>query len=413
MDHDADEAHQQARDRRHAQSECAAGSIATSPHCCSIVTFLALAAALFAVAVGYGAVLPLVPALLAVWMPGAPGELVSFHTGLLAASYMLAVVGLAPFWGALSDRRGRRRVLLVGLAGHAVALAGFAWGQSMAQAYALRFAAGAFAGAVLPAVFAAASEIADGPRRASWLARLGAASLLGYLAGPAISGGINALFAAGLQWPIYAGAVVSMLAFAFGCARLPEVAAAAPRTAGFATVPYGVARVAALSTTAMFGLGAFEVGLTVLGTQRLQLGTSLVALLFVECSFVMLAVQAWLALAPATAARHPTMVAGVGFGAMTAGFALLALASSRPSVYAGVALIAAGSGVLLPLLTFFASLPRTLGLGASVGMQTAAANLGQAAGSAAAGWLYGSMTRESFWLYAALMALGAGMAARR
>ncbi len=94
-------------------------------------------------------------------------------------------------------------------------------------------------------------------------------------------------------------------------------------------------------------------------------------------------------------------------------FAVLALTSTIVAVYVGVAVVAAGSGALLPLLTFLASLPRTAGLGVAIGFQTAAANLGQATGSAAAGWLYGSLNRESFWLYAVLMALGAGVAARR
>ena len=356
--------------------------------------------------------LPLVPGLLATWMPGASKASASFHTGALAAVYMLAIVALAPLWGRLSDRRGRRWALLVGMAGYALASTALAWAESMAQAYALRFAAGAFAGAVLPAVFAAAGELEDVDRRASWLAGLGAASLLGYLVGPAISGAITAIAQAGARWPLSAAGGVALLAFLFAYASFPR-AASAPAAASVVRGPYGLARVAALSVSAMFGLGAFEVGLTVFAAQRLALGPGVLALLFVECSLAMLVVQGWLALAPAAASRRSIPIVAAAFGAMAAGFSVLALAPTLTLAYLGVALVAAGSGVLLPLLTFLASLPRTAGLGAAIGIQTAAANLGQAAGSAAAGWLYGGMNRESFWLYAALMALGAGMAARR
>ena len=377
-------------------------------------SFIALGAALFSVGVGYGAILPLVPALLRELLPTASREAASFHTGALAAVYMMAVVALAPLWGRLSDRYGRRRILLLGMAGYALASIALAWADSMMQTYALRFAAGASAGAVLPAVLATASELEDVERRASRLAWLGAASLLGYLVGPALSGAIDALLQPDTEWPFYVAAGVAVAALLLTGVTLPD---AAPVQASSREAPasssYSLGRVAALSTGAMFGLGAFEVGLTVLAAQRLSLGTGALALMFVECSLVMLIVQAWLALLPAAASHRARAVAAASFACMTVGFGVLALARSVELVYVGVALLAAGSGALLPLLTFLASLPQTIGLGAAIGIQTAAANLGQAGGSAAAGWLYGAANRESFWIYAALMALGAGIAARR
>lgn len=357
-------------------------------------------------------VLPLVPDLLRGWVPGASRASASFHTGALAAAYMLAIVVLAPLWGRFSDRRGRRRVLLVGMAGYALASTALAWTQSMEQAYALRFVAGAFAGAVLPAVFAAAGELDDIDRRAAWLAWLGTASLLGYLVGPALSGAITQIAPGAAQWPLYAGGAVALLGFLFAYACFPRAAPGGQRERAAPGGPYGLARVAVLSVGAMFGLGAFEVGLTVFVSQRLTLGTGALALLFVECSVAMLVVQGWLALAPAAASRRSIPIVAGAFGAMAAGFAVLALTRTVTLAYVGVALIATGSGALLPLLTFLASLPRIVGLGTAIGIQTAAANLGQAAGSAAAGWLYGGLNRESFWLYAGLMAIGAGMAVR-
>lgn len=375
--------------------------------------FLPFAAALFAVAIGYGAVLPVVPALLDGWMPGASRETISSHTGMLAAVYMFAIVLFAPMWGALSDRLGRRRVLLAGMAGYGAALALLPSAQSMAQAYVIRFAAGASAGAVLPAVFAAAAEIEDVDRRTVWLAWLGAASLLGYLAGPAISGAAFALLKDAAS-PLYVSAAVAVLVLLAAHAGVrPDSPGVAMRSPGASPSAYGLARVAALSMGAMFGLGAFEVGLTVLASQGLRLGADALALMFAECSAVMLLVQASLGAAPSRASRFATTIAAIAFGAMAAGFAVLGLSGATLSTYLAVALIAAGSGALLPLLTFLASLRPGIGIGAAIGIQAAAANLGQAAGSAAAGWLYGTMNRDSFWLYAALMAIGAGAAARR
>jgi len=346
-------------------------------------------------------------------MRAASREAASSHTGLLAAVYMFAIVLLAPVWGTLADRRGRRTILLLGMAGHAAAIVAFPWAQSMTQAYLLRFAAGAFASAVVPAVLATAARLQAIEQRTAWLAWLGTASLLGYLVGPALSGALYA-WVNDPTAPLYGSAAIAvgaLMAAALG--SRPEAADGAARSSAVASSPYGLVRVAALSIGAMFGLGAFEVGLTVLGAQRLELQAQALALLFAECSAVMLLVQAWLALRASGAARRVKGVAGIAFAVMTTGFSVLAVSDGLPSAYVAVALIAAGSGALIPLLALLASLRPGIGVGASIGIQTAAANLGQGAGSAAAGWLYGSLDRESFWLYAVLMAIGAGVAARR
>ena len=327
---------------------------------------------------------------------------------------MLAIVVLAPLWGALSDRHGRRRVLLLGMAGLVLAQGVFALAQSMVQAYVLRFAAGAFAAAVLPAAYSTGSEFDDTERRAARLAWLGSASLLGYLAGPAISGATYGLQEGSIEAPLFVSAGVAFVAFllmygAFTKAEAPPAFAPATPTSG----PYMLARVAILSTAAMVGLGAFEVGLTVLVSQRLLLRPDVLALMFIECSAVMLVVQAWIGLAPWVASRFANLIVSVAFGSMAAGFVLLALTAGGVSLYLAIGLVAAGSGALIPLLTFLASLRTSMGLGAAIGVQTAAANFGQASGSAAGGWLYAVMNRESFWLYAAVMAIGAAAAARR
>lgn len=81
-------------------------------------TMAVLMLAVFTVSVGFGVVLPLLPYLIERLL-GAGVEVaqVSRHTGLLTASYTLSLFLAAPLWGRLSDRRGRRGVLLAGLLG--------------------------------------------------------------------------------------------------------------------------------------------------------------------------------------------------------------------------------------------------------------------------------------------------------
>jgi MFS family permease len=99
---------------------------------------------------------------------------------------------------------------------------------------------------------------------------------------------------------------------------------------------------------------------------------------------------------------------------MGVGFALLALGGAPARLFAAVMLVGAGSGVLLPLLANLAVDRARAGIGATLGVQIAAASFGQGAGSAAGGWLFGAVAEASFWLYALLMAAAAaGVVATR
>lgn len=87
------------------------------------VTGLALPlAAVFVVAMGYGVVLPVLPFMLAGSLDEVTRASVAWHTGLLTGVYMLALFLFAPAWGYVSDRVGRRAVILIGLAGFSGAM---------------------------------------------------------------------------------------------------------------------------------------------------------------------------------------------------------------------------------------------------------------------------------------------------
>ena len=380
------------------------------------------AAALFAVAIGYGAILPLLPATLAHLMPDAGPAARAAHTGTLTAAYLLAVLALAPVWGALSDRMGRRLALLVGLAGYSAALAAFPWAHSMTQAYVARLVAGAFAAAVLPAAAALVTETSWLFRRAARLAWLSAASLAGYLVGPAITGWVYALTQAAGASPaetldavigrsVYAAAAVSVVAFVAAALVRPGAPSPDLQEATAGALPGAtrlLAPVAVLSLLATFGLGAFEVEIAVFGGQRLGLTPASLAWIFAGCSVAMLLAQGLLGLVRRLEPRAAVSIVASGFAAMTIGFALLSFEGTPLTLAVAVALIGAGSGVMLPLLGYLAAARTHARIGVTLGVQTAAASFGQGAGSAAAGWLFGTLAEASFGVCALLMAIGAG-----
>lgn len=87
---------------------------------------------IFTVALGYGALLPILPTLLQRMHDAARDSSLPLHAGLLTGIYIGSFVLAAPIWGKITDLLGSRRVLLAGLLGYAAAMVafGFAPGHS-------------------------------------------------------------------------------------------------------------------------------------------------------------------------------------------------------------------------------------------------------------------------------------------
>ena len=115
----------------------------------------------FTVSIGYGVILPLLPFLIERLL-GASGDAaqISRATGLLTGMYMLSLFVFAPVWGRLSDRYGRRIILLIGLVGFSITMLIFAFIENLVAVYAERFLSGMFSAAVTPVALAVIGDIA-------------------------------------------------------------------------------------------------------------------------------------------------------------------------------------------------------------------------------------------------------------
>lgn len=379
------------------------------------VTGLALPlAAVFVVAMGYGVVLPVLPFMLAGSLDEVARASVAWHTGLLTGVYMLALFLFAPAWGYVSDRVGRRTVILIGLAGFSGAMLWFALARGLVFVYGARALAGVFAAAVLPVVFAWVSDGGASRTRAQAFAWLSAASALGFLFGPALSGWLASIEIVAqddaLALPFYAvallGGMVWFAAYRWFPKSLMRRAVEDPPQPGAPSL-FGLL---VLSLLVTFGLGSFEVGLALQGQQVLNLGPREIGWMFAGCSLVMILVQIFV-LAPLLK-RVGSGLLAPAFLAMAAGVALLPYTANYFLLLVGVGLVAAASGVLIPALAYLVSLAAGAQQGAALGKQTAAASLGQAAGSAAAGWLFALFIEAPFWVTAGLLGLGVVAALR-
>ena len=169
--------------------------------------------------VGFGIVLPLLPIFAKTL------EASGFVIGLLMAAYSAMQFIFAPVWGRLSDRIGRRPVLLFSTAGAAISYVIFAIGsgQEGKTALVLLFASRLFAGVCGANITVAQAYIADitpPEERSKKMGLVGMAFGLGFIFGPAL-GGLGLKFG-GITAPGWIAAALCGLNFIFAYARLPE-----------------------------------------------------------------------------------------------------------------------------------------------------------------------------------------------
>jgi len=357
--------------------------------------------ALFAAALGYGTLVPLVP----VYLRAIGGGDAAWHSGALPAVFLAAASIAAPLWGNLSDRAGRRPVIAAGCAGAALAVFPFFVKHGLAQLYVFQALAGLSFGAVLPAALAMLYESGDVGSRARRVAWYGVALLGGYLAGPALGGWLGGLaegsaalaahrivqLALGVQ---AAAAVLALLRVWLAhspCTVASDVVPQAPRTHAAVLALLG-------ATLVSFLLGGFEIGTALHLRGPLGFGSREVAGLFVVCGAAMALVQL-LALprVPERAARIAWALALVG--ASGAALALMPYARSYIATLGLGAPLGGALGLAFGLLGLQMAAAGGERRGLALGAQNAAITGGQAAGSMLGAALFGALGERALQVF--------------
>ena len=388
-------------------------------------TMAVLMLSVFTVSMGYGIVLPLLPYLIERLLGAASdATAVSRATGLLTGLYTLALFLFAPLWGHLSDRWGRRLVLLIGLAGFSAATLTFTFIESLSAVYAERFLSGMFAAAVTPVALAVIGDLAaTEAARARQLTFVSLAGISGFLLGPMLGVFMTEGSARWLPTARAAGSLAiplagtGLLAFLVALGVMMTVSAGRPAEASVkpaqkAPKPAAwlVPTLLALSFIVSAGIGVFEVGLALRGKQELGLTQYEIALMFTECSLVMLVVQA-IVFSPWVKPEWTRWMIAPALGVLAGGLFLVPRASNLSMMLVVIGAVAASAGILSPIFTYWISNKAGKTQGAQLGWQTSAASLGAAFGSAAGGFLFGLvwLPDASFLLAAALALLGVVM----
>jgi len=107
---------------------------------------------------------------------------------LSAMAYALTSTFTAPFMGALSDRFGRRPLILGSLAVYVLAFSGYLVASSAEAFILLRGLAGAFTAGLVPAVIGVVADLAPIDRKAQWIGIVNGGASIGWILGPILGG---------------------------------------------------------------------------------------------------------------------------------------------------------------------------------------------------------------------------------
>jgi MFS family permease len=290
---------------------------------------------------GFGIVLPLLPRLGDKYINdlfegGAKGAAGGAILGALMASFSAMQFLFAPAWGRLSDRIGRRPVLLVGLAGSVVFYALLAYALSFPEtdarlALALLFMARIGAGIAGATISTAQAVIADSTapeRRKHGMALIGAAFGIGFTLGPVI-GAVSLQFFREQHWLVGAIASgLSLVSLLFGLVRLPETRQAGGYRAARKIIDFTAVRWA-LATPAVgpvlwtfflasLGFASFETTLALFIRDSMKLTEENSFWIFAFVGFVLMLTQGLLYRKLANRITEPTFMA-MGLALMGAG----------------------------------------------------------------------------------------------
>ena len=174
---------------------------------------LILGFALFVVTLGYGVVMPIIP----VYMErfGAGGT----ELGLLVASYAVMRLFFGPIWGGVSDRVGRKPILMLGVLGYGITMVGFGIATALWMMFAARILSGVLSSATSPTTMAYIGDSTSDEDRSQGMGLLGAAAGLGIIFGPALAG---LLANRSLSTPFFVAAGLSLIAVLLIRLLLPE-----------------------------------------------------------------------------------------------------------------------------------------------------------------------------------------------
>lgn len=351
---------------------------------------LILSFTLVVIMLGFGMVIPIMP--FYIDSMGASG----FQLGLLVASYGVMRLIFAPLWGSLSDRVGRKPILLIGVFGNGLTLLLFGLSTQLWMLFLARSLSGVLSSATSPTTMAYISDSTSKEDRGGGMGMLGAAVGLGTVIGPGLGGW---LAGESLATPFFIAAALSMVSLLLIIFLLPESLPSQDRRISVdkkASIPVWrmwkaifsplgtmllMAFLVAFSGTifyAIFGLYALE---------KFNYGTQQVGSIMMVVGLVSALTQG-LMIGPLTKRWGEAVVIKISLLATSIGFLILIPVNSFVTVLLSTGIFILANSLMMPAVSALTSKWVTLDQGTTMGLSNSFMSLGRIIGPLFAGFLF-------------------------
>ncbi|MES2872928.1 MAG: MFS transporter [Bacteroidota bacterium] len=381
----------------------------------------------FLVMTGLGMTLPVLPFYIQELLSseGVSSKTVSLHVGLITAAFPLTQFFFSSYLGSLSDKVGRRPLILAGIAGFSVSTFIFSLGGSIALLYISRLMAGIFTASFVTASGACIADKTSKEKRGKYMAMLSSVAGLGAVAGPLLG---NLFSKINMQFklpfgqfildkfsaPFVISAALTLVVFVLYTFLLQESLNIKENNTqviqkvkvrllpSWKSLSKTFILLLSLSFISQLALSMFE-GTFALHSQRLFLfGSQQMSLVFIVCGSLMGLLQlgpvAWLIEKKGERSLLP-----FGFLFLSVGIFLLTTSRQMEWILIYVSFISIGMALLTPSLASLITKDSGKEYGASLGIFSSINSLGQVAGVVIGGIIMIWSDHIAYWILAVIL----------
>ena len=338
---------------------------------------------MFLVMVGFGIIIPVLP-FYAEEIGASPTQL-----GLLMAVYSFMQLLFAPIWGRLSDRIGRKPVMMIGITGLALSFLIQAMSTELWMLFAARIIGGLLSSANMPTAMAYVADITTEENRGKGMGIIGAAVGLGFVFGPAIGGIFSKV---SLSMPFYLASGSSFITLILVFILLKESSHKKDESLegkqsiwrafnGAGSILFFVQLLISLS------LSGLEATFAYFAAKKAGMDSTQLGYVFMIMGLAGAIVQGGL-VGRLTKKYGERAVIQTGIVVSAIGFGLILLVHSFITAAIYLTVFGIGNGVIRPSVSSLLTKTSTAGHGSATGLLSSFDSLGRIVGPPLGGWLF-------------------------
>jgi len=366
-----------------------------------------LSFALVIVSLGFGMVIPIFPFYIERF--GGGGK----ELGLLVAVAALTEMIFGPVWGSLSDRVGRKPILMLGMMGYGLSSLLFGLATQLWMLYAARALSGVLSAATASTAMAYIGDSTSEKERGGGMGILGAAGGLGLILGPGFGGWLGGV---SLATPFFAATGLSLVTMLLILFLLPESLPQPARQRtnskikmirlselwGTLSSPIGILLFMAFLSS--FGLANFEAVFGLYALEKFSYGPERVGMILAVVGLVSAAGKVFTG--ALTGRWGDVAVIKTSLLTGSIGFLVLLLANTYPTILLATGFFVLSKTFLRPSVLSLTSQRATIGQGAAMGLSNSFMSLGRIVGPLWAGFAFDMNFNYPYLSGAAILFIG-------